>query len=704
MRRALALALVAAGLIAPAAAGAASADSLAPKTAPPHWLPPEAWVYNHWLPFDEARLYAALHTDRAGVWRQLRDDRQTLAQLLEARGESPQAVAAELVAPWRGKVDAGRLATLQDRAERVLTQGHLAQHVLFHSLHQFAIPSSAGRVFGVPDVEFRALRRTELSPFEIAALHGRSPGDVLRMCQEILRDRVEAGIAGHATTAAQGRLLLRRQLAQLPRWLGQARYNGPPVTHAGAPVRKPRNYATNPQLSGDGSRVAFESYRQNLADLLAKGEIAVETRAVDGTRAEQASPAALPARPGGPQSSYNATISGDGTLVAFESAAGNRNFGKRYGDIGVFVRDLGSGDTSQNLRARQQGFAASRSAWAPALAADGRHLVYQAVDGEGRSLVRVADLTTGDERTVARGSAGMTPIEPDIAADGSRVAYTAALPHGSRIEVVDVATGKVARLTAGTGAFAAQPDLSADGSYVTYVEGSPDTAPVAVVAAVDGSSTTPIGDGSRDEAVLRPVVSRDVVVVAFTVVTPTTRKVVAFDVAAATEEVVSRAGADGPDADRPAGDASISDDGTRIAFVSAATNLDPAKPDDTRGVFVRDRTAGTTTLMSAASDTGVLPAPPPAPALPAGPAGAILIADNAFSRSQVSVPAGTALDFHWVSTQSHNVTVLEGPTVFRAAARNANGSDFSPVLDTPGRYTLVCTLHEPGMRLTVTVR
>src|SRR5689334_1768015 len=269
MRRALALAVVALGLAVPATAGAASPDSLAPKNAPPHWLPPEAWVYNHWLPFDEQRLYAALGTDRAGVWRQLRDDHHTLAELVVARGSTPAAVAAQLVEPWRGQVSDARLATLRERAERVLTQGHLAQHVLFHSLHQFAIPSAAGGVFGVPDVEFRALRRTELSPFEIGALHGRSPGEVLRMCREVLRDRALAGVAGHATTAAQGRLQLRRQLAQLPRWLGQARYNGPPVTHNGALLAKPRDYATNPQISGDGSRVAFEVYRQKLDDLLA---------------------------------------------------------------------------------------------------------------------------------------------------------------------------------------------------------------------------------------------------------------------------------------------------------------------------------------------------------------------------------------------------------------------------------------------------
>ena len=43
----------------------------------------------------------------------------------------------------------------------------------------------------------------------------------------VLRERVRAGVRGGAMTARQGNLLLRRQLSQLPRWLGQERYNGP---------------------------------------------------------------------------------------------------------------------------------------------------------------------------------------------------------------------------------------------------------------------------------------------------------------------------------------------------------------------------------------------------------------------------------------------------------------------------------------------
>ena len=44
-------------------------------------------------------------------------------------------------------------------------------------------------------------------------------------------------------SARQGALLLRRQLTQLPRWLDQARYNGPPVTYRGTLTWKGRRYA-----------------------------------------------------------------------------------------------------------------------------------------------------------------------------------------------------------------------------------------------------------------------------------------------------------------------------------------------------------------------------------------------------------------------------------------------------------------------------
>src|ERR1700709_2411255 len=96
-------------LLAPTAAFAQGAkpqtkslDTEAPAGAPPHWLPNETWVMQHWLPYDETRLYPRLGGDRGDVWRWLRDDPRTLAQLAQRHGWEPAALARALVEPWRG--------------------------------------------------------------------------------------------------------------------------------------------------------------------------------------------------------------------------------------------------------------------------------------------------------------------------------------------------------------------------------------------------------------------------------------------------------------------------------------------------------------------------------------------------------------------------------------------------------------------------
>src|SRR6185312_15028573 len=91
-----------------------SPDSGAPANAPAHWLPPEAWVYNHWLPYDENRLYRLLGITRVGLWEQLRDDRRTLAQLAARHGwRDPRRLAAALIEPERHRVGEQRAAELE---------------------------------------------------------------------------------------------------------------------------------------------------------------------------------------------------------------------------------------------------------------------------------------------------------------------------------------------------------------------------------------------------------------------------------------------------------------------------------------------------------------------------------------------------------------------------------------------------------------
>ena len=100
-----------------------SLDSEAPAGSPPHWLPNETWVMQHWLPYDETRLHELMGVTRGEIWRWLRDDTRNVARLAALHGyPDPRVLARELVAPWRGKLrEPGRMALLEQRALRTLT-------------------------------------------------------------------------------------------------------------------------------------------------------------------------------------------------------------------------------------------------------------------------------------------------------------------------------------------------------------------------------------------------------------------------------------------------------------------------------------------------------------------------------------------------------------------------------------------------------
>ena len=721
MRRVALLTLTVLALL-PGAAAAKSNDSLAPPDAPPHWLPPEAWVYNHWIPYDEGRLYALLHITREQLWQQLRDDHRNIAQLAARHGwREPARLADALVAPWRGHVGQARLAVLRGRAVRTITQGHLSQHLFFHSLHQFAIPSRAPQIFGMSDQAFRDVRRTlELSPLTIARLHGRSPARVEALSVAALRERARAGVAGHAITARQARILLRRQITQLPRWLGQARYNGPPKTHRGLLVALPHDYATNPSVSADGTHVVYEQYRQKLPVALRLGEIAVMSRDLRSGRDTLVSRPAAPRanEPLDPRSAYNATVSGDGRLVAYESSPGNVNFAKRYGRIGVHLADTARGRTTR-IDHPPRGEDLSQSAYNPQLAADGRHLAFQAVRGAGTAQVFVCDLHTG-ARTLASGDLPRTPrgtvtsiYEPRLSTDGRFVAFTAVTSRASggpgatasSVVLRDLAARTSTTVSAGVAGFASDPTVSGDGRLVAFTAG--ETVPQLYLRDREGETakalTTP-----EAGAVVDPQLSADGRVLAYTVVRGArshveVRSLDTGDV----EQVASAKGS--------VTDPSLSADGSVLAFTSDAPDLAPSKTDRSRGVFARDLRAGTTTLVSAPTKPAPAKAPLPTATAPKALAPAsigtlgrprITVLDNAFVRARegptLRISAGTVVIWRWRSQSSHNVTVRSGPQRFRSPTRSRGV--FARRLTRAGTYRIVCTLHSPGMGMTVIVR
>src|SRR5258705_8968865 len=113
-------------------APAAARDSHAPAGASNYWLPCQAWVESHWLPYSEQRLLRVLGVSRPQLRAWVRDDdHHCLRQLAAKRGLTLTAAITRLVSPWRGRVSRARYVELARRARDTLTQRHLAQHVLF---------------------------------------------------------------------------------------------------------------------------------------------------------------------------------------------------------------------------------------------------------------------------------------------------------------------------------------------------------------------------------------------------------------------------------------------------------------------------------------------------------------------------------------------------------------------------------------------
>lgn len=479
-------------------------DSAAPDGALPHWLPSETWVYQHWLPFDEGRLYSVLGVTRGQVHRHLRDDAaHDLAQLGARKGYTARELAAKLVATRN--VSAKRAATLRSRAYRVLTQGHLSQHIVFHSLHQTAIPNRSQWIFGVERLEFLRERRGELSPLQIGRLNGRTNASMRRRAEHALRAMAARGVREGAISSKQAAILLDRQLRQVPRWLGQSRYNGPPQTSPEAkPLLPQADFANNPSLSADGRILAWDAYRAKIPEAKALGEIRVLRTDLDSGVVQEVSgpPGGTPALGPGelrPRSAYNAALSADGGTVVFEAAEGNLNFAKRYSEMQVQLGTTGGDATWRTFRvSHPRGTAGpSRTAYNPSVSADGARVAFEATDaGTGgrpsRNALWIVDRTpagVGRERVVGQGSASAA-YAPRLTGDGRFVVFTAedAADDGHslvfRRGVGSGATELVSRADGAAGApadaDAHEPSVSRDGAVVTFTSaakslGAPDS-------------------------------------------------------------------------------------------------------------------------------------------------------------------------------------------------------------------------------------
>ena len=83
----------------------------------------------------------------------------------------------------------------------------------------------------------------------------------------------------------------------------------------------------------------------------------------------------------------------------------------------------------------------------------------------------------------------------------------------------------------------------------------------------------------------------------------------------------------------------------------------------------------------------------------------IKVGDDYFVRRgevrTVTVHKGTRVTWRWRGVGLHNVAVIKGPVKFRSSYKTSGR--FTRKMRRVGRYTIVCTIHRPTMRMKLRV-
>ena len=355
-------------------------------------------------------------------------------------------------------------------------------------------------------------------------------------------------------------------------------------------------------------------------------------------------------RPSGIGASFGSRISADGRYVAFTSWASNLIPGDTNGVGDVFVRDIVAG-TTERVSVAANGAQGTALSDEPSMTADGRFVAFAsqsenfvAVDTNGVPDVFVRDrLNNTTERvSVATGGAQAngTSLEPSTSADGRYVAFlsyaTNLVPgdtNGSPdIFVRDRLAGTTERVNVTSsgsqalGGNSISPSISADGRYVAFCSFCPNLVPsdtngrwdifvhdrrTGATERVSLSSSGAQGNGDSGfiQGGADPIsISADGRFVGFA--SASTNLVPGFSSGLPEPYVRDRSNGTTDCVDvTPGGtrgnaggaDTSISDNGRFVAFCSWSDNLVPGDTNGYADVFLRDRLAGSTELISVAT-------------------------------------------------------------------------------------------------------
>jgi Tol biopolymer transport system component len=322
-------------------------------------------------------------------------------------------------------------------------------------------------------------------------------------------------------------------------------------------------------LSDDGNRVVFASAATNLGegDLDSTRDVYVKDLATDALTLASTSDTGGK----GNLESVNASLSADGTIVAFDSSATNLGEGDTDSEFDVYVKDLTTG-ALRLVSTSDTGVKGSGMSWNPSISDDGTKVSFTSRAsnlGEGDTNtnedVYVKDLVTGQltlaSRSLTGGGGNWDSYWSALSGDGRVVAFNSQAtdlaaddPDGnSDVYVRDLSTGSLTLASrSASGAkgndWSAGARLSRDGSVVTFASEATNLSP--------GDTDTPYDAFVKD-------LSTGAVILASTSDT-------------------------GTSADAAATPGAISADGTVVLMVSEATNLGEGDTDATFDVFVKE--------------------------------------------------------------------------------------------------------------------
>ena len=80
----------------------------------------------------------------------------------------------------------------------------------------------------------------------------------------------------------------------------------------------------------------------------------------------------------------------------------------------------------------------------------------------------------------------------------------------------------------------------------------------------------------------------------------------------------------------------------------------------------------------------------------------VRVGDDFFRPRSLSVSAGTVVRWRFTGRDQHNVVVTRGPVSFQSALKRSGS--YSRKMRRAGTYRIVCSIHQPDMRMTIRVR